>query len=219
MSPMGAGWVLRAVRTGVFATACVLLAALGHALMSGAPVPVHVLLPACAATAAAAWPLAGRERGPVLVGTLTLATQAGLHLAFSLGQAGASSHTGAVMAHPLPHSMPHSMARAMTHAAHGGHGADGAHPAQHGGSGMLAAHLLVALLCAWWLWCGERAAFRLVRAASARLFAPLSRVVRPVLPAPAPRVPTDGDAHRRGPRALFLTHVIWLRGPPYAPAA
>src|SRR5205823_13524326 len=66
---------------------CVLLAALGHMAMSDAAVPGWMLLAAGAVTASGAWLLAGRERGPLLVGLATVGTQAALHSAFSLGQA------------------------------------------------------------------------------------------------------------------------------------
>src|SRR5690348_6439147 len=91
---MVAGQVLRGLRAAVFAVVCVLLAALGHSVMSGTTVPGWMLLTAGAATTAGAWCVAGRERGPLLVGLLTVGTQAALHSAFSLGQAMAGSGRG-----------------------------------------------------------------------------------------------------------------------------
>ncbi|NLU72673.1 PE-PGRS family protein [Streptomyces sp. HNM0575] len=85
-------------------------------------------------------------------------------------------------------------------------------------AGMLAAHLLVALLSAWWMWGGERAVFQLLRAASARFFAPLVFALAPSLPAPIPVLRVERWGQRRAPRQLFLSHVIWLRGPPAGPA-
>ncbi|MEU3542581.1 PE-PGRS family protein [Streptomyces paromomycinus] len=237
---------------------CVLLAALGHALMSDAPVPWWVLLGAVTATALGAWSLAGRERGPLFVTSLTLATQAALHCAFSFGQsvaatvsAGAATGGGqASLAQrwaaslmcgtvgPIPQREAEQMlheagigrryGEAMAgmhtvHSAHGTHGTQAAHDmhALHdmpgmGGSmtGMVAAHVLVALLSAWWLCGGERAAFRVVRTVSVRLFVPLALVLRAVLPEP----PRPARPVRREPRQplrrLVLVHVIWLRGPP-----
>lgn len=271
---MRAGGVLRALRAAVFAAVCVLLASAGHVLMSGHSVPGWMLLTALLAAASAAWLLADRERGPAVVGALTVGTQALLHGVFSLGQALASHGggsggsltgrwTAALLGHPLAPSPSPSLSSSSSpsssgsvppagssHAMHATHGMDGAH-AMHGGgmghhahhahhvqdahqlgaampdpaagahgampggtTGMIAAHVLVALIAAWWLWGGERAVFRAVRAASVRLFAPLALAVGAVLPAPAPRVRTARREPARAPRQLFLGHVIWLRGPP-----
>ncbi|WP_030680750.1 hypothetical protein [Streptomyces rimosus] len=262
---MIAGRLLRGLRAGVFAAVCVLLAALGHALMSDAPVPVWVVLGAVAVTACGAWCLAARERGPLFVTALTLTAQAALHTAFSFGQSvaagmtatGTAAGTGGEQAslaqrwaaslvcgmagRPMPQHDAERMlydvglgrrygeAMAATHGMAGMHGAHDMAGAQHmhdmpgipgmgamGGSmtGMLAAHVLVALLSAWWLCGGERAAFRVVRAVSVRLFVPLLLVLRTVLPEPPrPARPVRREP-RRPLRRLLLVHVIWLRGPP-----
>lgn len=293
---MRAGSLLRALRAGLFAAVCVLLASVGHTLMSGGSVPDWLLIPAWLGVASAAWSLAARERGPVLVGTLTVGTQAVLHSLFSLGQAAAayvqgnggplngrwaamllgpqalqgawsqssqSSHAPAHGSAPA-HAGGQHVAHGSGHEAHGngpgaygtgheaghaafpdtapmaGHEAPYARPTgstgsatadaapgvegmAHGAmpfglSGMIGAHLLVALLSAWWLWRGERAVFRAVRAASVRLFGPLLLVTDVVLPAPAPVVRAESGDSSRGPRRLLLSHVIWLRGPPPCPA-
>ncbi|MFB1048252.1 PE-PGRS family protein [Streptomyces chrestomyceticus] len=249
---MIAGHVLRGLRAGVFAAVCVLLAALGHALMSDAPVPWWVLLGAVTATALGAWSLAARERGPLFVTSLTLATQAALHCAFSFGQSvaatlSATAATGGEQGSlaqrwaaslmcgtvgPIPQREAEQLLReagigrrygeamADMHASHSAHGAQAAHdmhamPGTDGSmTGMIAAHVLVALLSAWWLCGGERAAFRVVRTVSVRLFVPLALVLRAVLPEP----PRPARPVRREPRQplrrLILVHVIWLRGPP-----
>ncbi|MFF7409634.1 PE-PGRS family protein [Streptomyces lydicus] len=245
---MDAGRVLRGLRAAVFAVVCVLLAALGHVVMSDATVPAWMLLSAGAATAAGAWCVAGRERGPVLVGLLTVGTQAALHSAFSLGQVLAAGAGGrgtqlsvrqwaaAWMcgARDMPVSGGHAdrmlelmrqqMAdvqgmAAMPGMAHSAPHGDMAGMAQHGSAaGMVAAHLLVALLGAVWLWGGERAAFRLVRSVSARLFAPLVLVLRRVLPEARPVVRAARQEPRRAVRKLLLAHAMSLRGPPREPA-
>lgn len=92
---MDAGQVLRGLRAAVFAVVCVLLAALGHVVMSDATIPAWALLAAGAGTTAIAWCCAGRERGPLLLGLLTVGTQAALHTAFSFGQAVAGPGGGA----------------------------------------------------------------------------------------------------------------------------
>ncbi|MDC7340397.1 PE-PGRS family protein [Streptomyces lydicus] len=179
---MDAGRVLRGLRAAVFAVVCVLLAALGHVVMSDATVPAWMLLSAGAATAAGAWCVAGRERGPVLVGLLTVGTQAALHSAFSLGQVLAAGAGGRGTQLSVRQWAAAWMCGAQEMPVSGGHAdrmlelmrqqmADVqgmtsmpgmAHPAPHGdmagmaqhgsAAGMVAAHLLVALLGAVWLW-------------------------------------------------------------------
>ncbi|WP_431041168.1 PE-PGRS family protein [Streptomyces sp. P1-3] len=84
------GHVLRALRAAVFAAVCVLLAALGHAVMSGTAVPWWAIASALAVTGGAAWCLAGRERGPLLVTGATVGAQIALHTVFSLAQEAAA---------------------------------------------------------------------------------------------------------------------------------
>ncbi|MFI5521008.1 PE-PGRS family protein [Streptomyces platensis] len=93
------------------------------------------------------------------------------------------------------------------------------HPGAPGGAGvMLAAHLLIATLCVWWMWGGERAVFRLVRAVSLALVPRLRLVRHTVLPTlpPEPREP-ERTPHR-ALRGRLLVHVVSRRGPPPAPA-
>ncbi|MEU9489122.1 PE-PGRS family protein [Streptomyces decoyicus] len=249
---MDAGQVLRGLRAAVFAVVCVLLAALGHMAMSDAVIPAWMLLVAGVGTAAGAWCCAGRERGPLMVGLLTVGTQAALHTAFSFGQAVSpsagggrslaqqwsqawlcggqgtrlSGHDSARLLH-LVHQQMAAMSpmdqasrmpdmHGMEHM--GGMAPTDPMPGMHGSAtGMLAAHLLVALLGAGWLWGGERAAFRLVRSVSARLFAPLVLVLRVLLPEPRPAVRAARQEPRRVVR-LLLAHTRSLRGPPHEPA-
>ncbi|MGW3679180.1 hypothetical protein [Streptomyces prasinus] len=236
---MTSGWCSRTVRAAVFAAVCVLLAALGHTLMSPAPVPGWALATGTAATGGTAWLLAGRERGPWLVGSVAVAAQAALHTLFAFAQAlvppaspDGGPLPGRVWAHLLMRQhaalhhvpgdgaghgtggatagAPHSASTAPTdHAAHA-MTADGM-----SSTGMLAAHLLAALVCALWLARGERAAFRILRAFAGRLFAPL-RGLLPRWPAPPdrPRVRARRAGRDRKPRRLLLTHTITTRGPP-----
>ncbi|MFJ6581386.1 hypothetical protein ACIQMY_36085 [Streptomyces sp. NPDC091368] len=114
-----------------------------------------------------------------------------------------------------------------THAAHAAHALDGA-DAMDGmlmaaadpmgtssGAGMLAVHLLAALLCGLWLARGEAAFLALARAALAYAFTPL-RLLRALVPVPqAPRRPvrrTRGTAPR--PHTVVLAHALSRRGPP-----
>ncbi|MFF5497061.1 hypothetical protein [Streptomyces aquilus] len=236
---MTSGWGTRTVRAAVFAAVCVLLAALGHVLMSGRHVPAWALACGTLLTGAAAWCLAGRERGlPTVVG-LAVAAQTALHEGFSLAQpmvaepgvAGVSGMAGAGdmgamhmgSAHrgptgpmgsmdsmgpmdPLPMDSAHIGPMHMD--------SMGFLDMAHMGAGMLAAHLLAALLCGLWLAYGERAAFRLLRAVAGWLAAPLRLLL--ALPAPMHRVRTGRPRRRseRAPRLLLLSHAITTRGPP-----
>ncbi|BDH12762.1 hypothetical protein [Streptomyces hygroscopicus] len=74
---MTAGWCSRTVRAAVFAAVCVLLAALGHVMMSGSRVPAWVLAAGLTVSGAAGWCLAGRERGLPLIVTVVVAAQTG----------------------------------------------------------------------------------------------------------------------------------------------
>ncbi|MFF7447882.1 MULTISPECIES: hypothetical protein [unclassified Streptomyces] len=238
---MTAGWCSRTVRAAVFAAVCVLLAALGHVMMSGSHVPAWALALGAVVTGGAGWCLAGRERGLPLVVTVVVAAQSGLHSAFSLaqsagGSAAGSGTTGHSMGsgHMEPaHMDPAHMDPAYMDSAHMGSshlhamasvdmdamdmgplGQAGHSMAGSSSFGMLAAHLVAGLLCGLWLAYGEKAAFRILRAVAGRLAAPLRLLLAPV---PGTTEPPRVRAHRpssdRVPR-LLLVHAITSRGPP-----
>ncbi|MEU9137894.1 hypothetical protein AB0D33_18355 [Streptomyces sp. NPDC048404] len=83
---MTAGWCTRMLRAVMFAAVCVVLAALGHVMMSGSPVAWWALAGAGTGTAGAGWCLAGRERGLPLVVSAVVLAQGVLHGAFSMAQ-------------------------------------------------------------------------------------------------------------------------------------
>ncbi|MEU4656427.1 hypothetical protein AB0G32_21205 [Streptomyces sp. NPDC023723] len=207
---MTAGWCSRTVRAAVFAAVCVLLAALGHVLMSGTAVPWPAVTGGAVLTGGAAWWLAGRERGPVPVGAFTVAAQGALHGFFSFGQ-GAGAGAGAAGGMSGPSGMG-AMEMGHAHVMEQGPAVMEQGPAA--APGMLAAHLLAALLSGAWLAYGERAAFRLLRAVAGWLRAPLRPLPRvPALPGRPPvraRRADDGGA----PRPLPLAYAITPRGPP-----
>jgi hypothetical protein len=232
---MTTGWGARTIRAAVFAAVCVLLAALGHTLMSGAAVPRWTVAAGFADTCAVGWFLAGRERGLWLVVIATVLAQTALHSVFSWGRSGTRWETGAG-AWPVPggadtgsagHSMGGDMTGMPMDAAHMTHAARMTHldhPAMAhdlGGAssfGMLAAHVSAALLSGLWLAHGERAAFRLLRTVAGRLAAPL-RLPTEVLSVPAYR-PARGllrERARRAPRAP-LADPFTSRGPPIGTA-
>ncbi|WP_267241989.1 hypothetical protein [Streptomyces sp. PR69] len=233
---MTAGRGTRAVRAAVFAVVCVLLASLGHAVMSGTPVPGWAMAAGCAATAAAAWAPARRERGLGAVTAATVAVQTLLHSGFSLAQAaegtaaapgGRASVVDGWLGHVTSGALG-TLHPAGGMAVSGGHGQAG-HAGQavdagaalvHGAAGvtplgMVAAHLLAALICGLWLAHGERAAFRVLRAVAAWVAAPLRVPLWVALP------PSRGVRVRcrRGhavwvPRRRLLVYATPLRGPP-----
>ncbi|WP_069773445.1 hypothetical protein [Streptomyces sp. LUP30] len=234
---MTAGRGVRTVRAAVFAAVCVLLAALGHVLMSGSTVPWWTMSAGFAATSAVGWTLAGRERGlPTVVSVVVLA-QGALHSGFSWSRPTASgsgtgpsaqSVNGMSMGSMPMDAMDSGSMGAMgsmgsggslgmgqaVHSVSAGHLGHMAHGEGMSSPGMLAAHTLAALLTGLWLAYGERAAFRLLRAVAGWLAAPL-RLPLTALPVPVRRSglrPTREHAERL-PR-LTLTHTIISRGPP-----
>ncbi|MBD9725815.1 hypothetical protein PV755_01070 [Streptomyces caniscabiei] len=229
---MTAGWGTRTTRAAMFAAVCVLLAALGHVLMSGGHVPWWALAVGVVATGAGGWCLAGRERGLPLITSVVVAAQTALHWSFELAQpmgsmgadsmgassAGASSAdagsaNGAMdmgSAH-MNHTVHMGPAGHMNHVDPSGYFLDGADASS---SGMFAAHLLAALLCGLWLAHGERAAFALLRAVAGRLAAPLRLALALPVAAERPRPRVRRGRTDRSPRRLLLVHAITSRGPP-----
>ncbi|MEU2654958.1 hypothetical protein ABZ615_06505 [Streptomyces sp. NPDC007325] len=220
----------------MFAAVCVLLAATGHILMSGRGVPGSALALAFAGTVAVTWALAGRERGLLAVTVASVAVQSALHEAFTWAQPTASTTPASPTPTPQPATMPTPSGDAHAahiHAAHAamGHGDVSPSagvafeaPAGHdmtdlsSSFGMVAAHLLAALLSGLWMAYGERAAFRLLRAASLRLFRPLCPLLAccaAVVP-DRPRLRPVRTGDERAPRRLLLAHSLISRGPPRA---
>lgn len=228
----------------MFAAVCVLLAALGHAVMSGTTVPWWAVAVALCGTGSGAWFLAGRERGPLLITLATVGAQTGLHFFFALAQNvvvntaraarlgldpgmpvdhGAASPMGGMagmagMGDMAPHSMDMSQSMHAMPSMDGMAGMAGhsmSMHAGHGALGMWSAHVLVAVICGMWLAGGEQAAFRLARTVRGRLLAPLLVLVGAV-PAPPgpPRIRADRSRAAQRLRQLLYAHVLSRRGPP-----
>ncbi|MEU6095830.1 hypothetical protein [Streptomyces sp. NPDC047079] len=190
---MDVSWAMRSVRAAVFAVVCVLLAAGGHTLATGAVPAVWVdvagFLPVFAGSAL----LAGRERSLLGIGLAMVLVQGGLHLAFDAG-----GPPDAAM--PMP-GMPHGM-----------HMAAQPHVMT---SHAVAAHLVAALVASWCLRRGEAALWSLLRKAVA--FVP--RLVAWWGTAPLPEYAglARPRAHRRRLlRQALLRHAVSRRGPPPA---
>ncbi|MFF9021362.1 hypothetical protein [Streptomyces eurythermus] len=238
---MRAGWCSRTLRAAVFAAVCVLLASLGHVMMSGTAVPWWAMAGGAVVTGGTAWLLAGRERGPVAVGSLVVVAQAVLHASFALTQAavrpripGAGSLGRQWLGYllcgsppgpgPRHGAMPTSMA-SMDHTM-GGMRSMGpmdhmgaTHFPGHGMSGMssagmLTAHLLAALLCGLWLAHGERAAFRILRVLAGWLVVPLRLILRLPVPPYRRRLRARRGRSDGTLRRLLLTRAVTSRGPP-----
>ncbi|WP_460068376.1 hypothetical protein [Streptomyces sp. YKOK-I1] len=232
---MTAGWCTRTLRAAMFAAVCVLLAALGHVLMSGDHVPAWALAAGAAVTGAVGWGLAGRERGPVPVVAVVVAAQTLLHRAFEYAQTAgtppAATGSGSMSMDDMntmntldaAGGMDMAHMAGMGHLAHTSHAGSGGRGLLEGlvgssSSGMFAAHLLAALLCGLWLAHGERAAFRVLRAVAGRLAAPLRLLLALPLAPERPRLRPRRRHSERAPR-LLLVHAITSRGPPAGAAA
>ncbi len=186
----------RSARAAVFAAVCVGVSGVGHALASGHTVPAGAALLGAAVVFGFARAAAGGERGYGSIAAWMLWGQLALHAVFSAAQAAGAPHAA-------------------------GHAA----PAGDGGSsdpGMLAAHLLAALVSAWWLRRGEAAAFTLLRLAADAVLAVLPALVtgdaRLAAPQRAARPRGGPEAVRRTVR--LLRYAVVLRAPPVVlPAA
>ncbi|MEU6882726.1 hypothetical protein [Streptomyces sp. NPDC046712] len=169
--------------------------------MSAHDIPTGSLYLAFAVTAGLAWLAGGRRRGAYAIAAGVTAVQTALHLIFSAGQAhGAADH--AAMGHmAMEPAMDPAMVPAMETAT------------GHSSLGMIAAHLLAALICGLWLARGEAALFALARTVGTLAFTPLRlllTVVRvPELPHPVPPRP-----HTRRLHGVVLAHTLSRRGPP-----
>ncbi|GAA1170935.1 hypothetical protein GCM10009654_30200 [Streptomyces hebeiensis] len=221
---------LRALRAAAFAAVCVTVAALGHSYTSGGEIPAASLWAAFGMTGVAAWSAGRRPRGTWSIGAGMLTVQGALHVLFS---------------GVLPFALPYGSANGSTpeHGPHadalmeagagvgagvgtvgGAEAVGGAAPGvmpvlggSPGTTGMVVAHLLAAVVCAWWLARGEAALLALARAVGALAFAPLRLLftaVRPAVafPSPRPGRGTVGAAHHI--RGVVLAHALSRRGPP-----
>ncbi|HEV2635255.1 MAG TPA: hypothetical protein VGX23_08915 [Actinocrinis sp.] len=173
--------------------------------MSGSSLPAWVLLVGTVLVFGTARLASGSERSLAAIGSLMGLDQTVLHFAFAAAQ----QHAAMVGAMPAMPGMPLSAMPVPGMAMPGMSSVTAVRMTP----GMLLAHALAALLCTWWLRCGEAMAHSLVRAV-ATWFAEGPHIAvlggRPVAPRPpvggawnAPAVPTGGLLHfavtRRGP--------------------
>lgn len=173
-------------RSIAFTVACVLLAAAAHVLAGGDGPDLTSLGLAGGTVFLAALGLAGRERSHVMIATILVALQAGLHELFNHGAV-----TRAVV---------------FEHETHGqGLGLT---------LGMLIAHLTASLLTAWWLARGEAAIWAILRRVGVAAARNLDRLLaKGWTPAPTPPLPRF-DRFVRPPLGRVLRHAVVRRGPP-----
>lgn len=139
-------------------------------------------------------------------GTAALVNRAGLGGQLHEPSTGGYGHTGHAVS-----GMADAAAQGAGHTPGIYHDMAGMSPA-----GMLAAHLLAALLSGLWLGHGERTAFRLLRAVAGlrHHLVPLGLLLVQRQPPPRPPRPVPATRYVRQPRHLLLTCVITSRGPP-----
>ncbi|WP_157420731.1 hypothetical protein [Actinomadura kijaniata] len=196
------GW-FRLMRSGLFASVCVVLSLAGHDLMTPHPAPAWAGWTALAGLTAVGHCLADRRRPAWWLLLAVEMVQGFLHLWFTW-----SAHLG----HPVT---------AVPGAAHHG-GAGTPVPMDHGGAspGMLGAHALAGALVALWLYAGERALWRTLDAVAGFLLRPVLWTFAVLfgggLPgeARAPRIGGGRGEDERPPNVAVLCHTLVRRGPP-----
>lgn len=236
----------RAVRAAVFSAVCAALAACGHAWMSTEPLPLWAPVAGFGVVFVSAFAGAGRQRSFGSITALLAVGQLALHTLFAYAAAaraaGATGANGSTSSGLLDRLLcgprdsaghillpagwtPEAIVRSTrvdptlltSESAGGHHHMSGSGPMLlDGGTGMLCAHLVAALLTGWWLRRGEAALFALITLASAPLRVVLAVLFGPVVPVAA----TPGRARRTGAAAdpatdqILLRHAVTRRGPP-----
>ncbi|MFJ4183770.1 hypothetical protein [Kitasatospora sp. NPDC089509] len=225
---------LRVLRALPFATVCVVLAAAGHVLASGDPVPPGALLFGWALVGAVAVSGARRERSARAITGGLAGGQAGLHVLFHVAEAPRRAPVRAGMA-DMPGMGAHSGAAAPHAAVAAAHLGFWCHAPLAGlSTPMLLAHAVATLVAGWWLRRGEAAVWALVRhtartaaaagrAGAARflgvpgLFAALRDGLDGRSGAGALCRATGPDRSGRA-RSGVLRYVVVRRGPPWCAA-
>jgi hypothetical protein len=197
----------------MFATVCTLLAIAGHTAAGRAAVAPRATVVGFVALYLMAWVLTSTERSLATILGGLLGGQFVLHALFAAAGARAAAMVEA------SHSMrPGMVPGAMT-----------ARPVDDtlaGGPAMTIAHVIAALVAAWWLRRGERAAWLLARRTAALAAYPLralrSLVALADLAAPATASAPDRPAETSRlirPMTLMLRGAVTRRGPPFEACA
>ncbi|MET9952619.1 hypothetical protein ABZ135_13875 [Streptomyces sp. NPDC006339] len=221
-----AGIKLRALRAAFFTALVVTLSVASHVLLSGVPLPLATVVPVAAAVFAAAYALAGRERGFGPIAGLLVPLELAADTFFTSGQVACYGPAGGPVAGSL-----RSVGLDVDALCGGAVGAPlpGVAAAGSGTASslltspdpavpwlLLAAHVAVGLSAAAWLRGGERALARLLRAAVACAFLPLLLVAALVrVSGTAPRGAGRVADRPRRSRTRLLVHCVGRRGPPW----
>lgn len=220
------GTQLRTVRAVLFTAFVVTLGTASHVLLSRAPLPPVTVAAVAAGVFAAAYALAGRERGFGRIAALLIPLELAADTVFTTGQHACYGRAGGPVAGPLRAFgldvlCANPVGTPLAQVTSGGDRAGAL--LVHAGPGaawlLLAAHLGVGLLAAAWLRRGERALTQLLRAVAATTFRPLLLAVASVAVRPLPvRRPHRPAPRRAAARDLLLVHSLGRRGPPRSPA-
>ncbi|MGW0782650.1 hypothetical protein [Streptomyces sp. NPDC002913] len=229
------GTQIRAVRAALFTALVVTLSSASHVLLSRVPLPLTAIALLAGVVFAAAFALAGRERGFGAIAGLLVPLELAADTVFTTGQHLCYGAAGGPIAGPLRSvgvdvlcgGEAGASDRLSGVAAVGtplaGVTATGDHAAALLASPgpavpwlLLAAHVTVGLLAAAWLRRGESALAGLLVAAAALAFRPLLTAAA-VVGAPLRRTPGGargaGRPHPLAP-ARLLVHSVGRRGPP-----
>lgn len=225
---------LRALRAALFAALCVTLSSTSHVLMAKAPLPLPAVAGAFAAVFALAYLISARpECGFWTLAGLMVPLELAVDTLLTTGQQACYGPAGG----PVTGSWRSFNEAFLCHGGHVGAAAPAtpltavpgtAQAAAQMQAGalpwlLLAVHVSVGLLAAWWLRRGEAALHRVLRAVALAAFRPLlfaAAAIGSVLAAVPPRVaPTARSTAAGPPAARWLHHALVRRGPPVPAAA
>jgi len=217
---------LRALRAALFAALCVTLSSTSHVVTVRTPLPLTTVAGAFLAVFALAYLLGGRERGFWPIAALIVPLELAIDTLFTSGQEACYGPSGG----PVTGSW-RTLHEAVV--CHGGQVGGGLAALPTGQTApqmpsdvlpwlLLAVHVSVGLLAAWWLRRGEAALGRVLRSVAAGAFRPLLFAVaaaRTALALPPRRVrPAAVRTTAAVPSARSLLHAVVRRGPPVAVA-
>ncbi|MGX2997790.1 hypothetical protein JNUCC64_26575 [Streptomyces sp. JNUCC 64] len=220
------GTPLRAVRAALFTALAVTLSTASHVLLSGVPLPFTTTVAVTLAVFALAFALTGRgERGFAPIAALLVPLELAADTVFTVGQHTCYGPAGGPITGPL-RSMGlgvlcggPEVGTPLAVVASGDRGPAAELLAQSGPGApwlLLAGHLGVGLLASLWLWRGEAALARLLRAAALGALRPLLTAVAAVVgrsPATVPAPPAFPRT-RTVVRRPMWAHPVARRGPP-----
>jgi hypothetical protein len=221
---------LRALRAALFAALCVTLSSTSHVLLARTALPLTAVAAAFAAVFAVAYVMAGRgERGFWSIAGLLVPLELAIDTVFTSGRQTCYGPSGG----PVTGSWRSLHETVFCHGQVGagaGSGMAGRLSQVSGGAGLttqvpsatvpwllLATHIAVGLLAAWWLRRGEAALHRVARAVVAAAFRPLLLAVAAGRTGHGPRGAAwtvRPPAAPAGPVPLLLQHSVVRRGPP-----